>query len=263
MLPFALIQSVCLSVTKEDEKSWVKDAKDGKSGEDFVVRQRREMEWIRRNGLRRRKGPMEDVGWIKECEFCGNSLWLLLETEKVRQRVKRREGLFRASAWRGPLFILPFWAEGDRRVSHATRRHPAGQPRKGAIAAGKEGLAIGINYSEWKGLCLPFSPLFLKGAREGKNSTPTTGCPLRFWKGSAFQVTNLTSLHPHRPPNSLHSHLLWNAPGFVVLQGPGSVCLMKLHNFKMCMYSYCGKGNKINPINGTFELLTDNSRMTL
>lgn len=142
---------------------------------------------------------MDDIRWIKKCGFCGNSLWLLLETEKVRQRVKQREGLFRASAWRGPLFILLFWAEGDRRVSHATRRHPAGQPRKGAIAAGKEGPAIGINYSEWRGLCLPFSPLFLKGAREGKNSTPTTGCPLQFWIGFAFQVTNLTSLHPYHP----------------------------------------------------------------
>lgn len=39
---------------------------------------------------------------------CGNSLWLLLETEKVRQRAEQREGLFGASAWRGPLFILPF-----------------------------------------------------------------------------------------------------------------------------------------------------------
>lgn len=143
-----------------------------------------------------------DIGWMKECGFCGNSMWLLSQKEKVRQRAKQRKGLFGASAWRGPLFILPFWAEGDRSVSHATRRHPAGQPRKGAIAAGKEGLAIGINYSEWRGLCLLFSSLFLKEAREGKNSTPTTGCPLQFWKGSAFQVTNLTSLHPHRRASS-------------------------------------------------------------
>lgn len=122
---------------------------------------RRKEERMRENILCWRKWLLtDDIGWIEECGFCGNSLWLLLETEKVRQRVKQREGLFRASAWRGPLFILPFWAEGDRRVSHATRRHPAGQPRKGAIAAGKEGLAIGINYSEWRGLCLPFSPLF-------------------------------------------------------------------------------------------------------
>lgn len=150
--------------------------------------------------------------WTKNVAICGNSLWLLLETEKVMRRAKRREELFRAGAWRGPLFILPFWAEGDRRVSHATRRHPAGHPRKGAIAAGKEGQAIGINYPEWRGLCLQFSPLFLKEPTEGKNSTSTTGCPLRFWKGSAFQVTNLTSLHPPtlQTPNS---HLLWNDPG--------------------------------------------------
>ena len=173
------------------------------------------MFWGKREGRRKRKA------WEKTVYLEGNGCWRTILDAwknvgfagiacgcfsglgKVRQRAKRREELFRASAWRGPLFILPFWAEGDRRVSHATRRHPAGQPRKGAIAAGKEGLAIGINYSEWRGLCLPFSPLFLKGAREGKNSTPTTGCPLRFWKASAFQVTNLTSLHSHRPPNSL------------------------------------------------------------
>ncbi len=181
---------------------------------------------MRQNRLCWRKWLLtDDIGWIEECGFCGNSLWLLLETEKVRQRVKQREGLFRASAWRGPLFILPFWAEGDRRVSHATRRHPAGQPRKGAIAAGKEGLAIGINYSEWRGLCLPFSPLFLKGAREGKNSTPTTGCPLRFWKGSAFQVTNLTSLHPHRPPNSPLPPPL-ECSGVLLSCGDQGVCIL-------------------------------------
>lgn len=148
--------------------------------------------------------------------------------EKVMRRAKRRGELFRASAWRGPLFIFPFWAEGDRRVSHATRRHPAGHPRKGAIAAAKEGLAIGINYCEWRGLCLLFSPLFLKEATEGKNSTPTTGCPLHFWKGFAFQVTNLTP-----PPPTLFSPssgMLW---GFVVLWGPGSVYLRQFHNFKM------------------------------
>lgn len=74
-------------------------------------------------------------------------------------------------------------AQGDR-VSHATCRHPAGQPRKGAIAAGKEGLAIGINYCEWRGLCLPFS-LFWKEPERGKNSTPATGCSLSFWKALA------------------------------------------------------------------------------
>lgn len=31
---------------------------------------------------------------------------------------------------------------------------------EGGFAAGKEGSAVGINYSEWRGLCLPFSPLF-------------------------------------------------------------------------------------------------------
>lgn len=149
--------------------------------------------------------------------------------EKEMRRAKRRGELFRASAWWGPLFIFPFWAEGDRRVSHATRRHPAGHPRKGAIAAGKEGLAIGINYCEWRGLCLLFSPLFLKAATEGKNSTPTTGCPLHFWKGFAFQVTNLTSLlSPTLKALLPSSGMLW---GFVVMWGPWSVYLF--HNFKM------------------------------
>ena len=182
------------------------------------------------------------LGWTildgqKIVSIWGNSLWLLLETEKVMQRPKQRRELFGASAWWGPLFISPFWAEGDRRVSHATRRHPAGHPRKGAFAAGKEGPAIGINYSEWRGLCLPFSPLFLKGATEGKNSTPTTGCPLRFWKGSAFQITNLTSIHPHRPPTAPLPPPLECCGGIVVFWGPG--CLMRFHNFKMCNYAHC------------------------
>lgn len=165
------------------------------------------------------------------------------------QRAKLMKGLFRASARLGPLFILPFWAEGDRRVSHATCRHPAGHPRKGAIAAGREGLAIGINYSEWRGLCLPFSPLFLKEATEGKNSTPTAGCPLRFWKGSAFQVTNLTSLHPRHPPSPPLPPPLECSRVLLSCGHHGvyvCVWLCEFHNFKMRMYSYWRKGQMIN-----------------
>lgn len=130
---------------------------------------------------------------------------------KVVQRAERG-GIVQSQSLARAIVHLFFWAEGDRRVSHATLRHPAGHPRKGAIAAGKEGLAIGINYCEWRGLCLLFSPLFLKEATEGKNSTPTTGCPLHFWKGFAFQVTNLTSLLS--PTLKALFPLLWNALGF-------------------------------------------------
>lgn len=146
------------------------------------------------------------------------------------QKVKRREELFRASAWRGPLFILPFWAEGDRRVSHATRRHPAGHPRKGAIAAGKEGPAIGINYSEWRGLCLLFSPLS-KRSHGGKEFNPN-----RRLSASLLERLSLPSHQfniPAPPPPSklstpTSSGMLW---GFVVLWGPGCECVRVLWGF--------------------------------
>lgn len=165
--------------------------------------------------------------------------------EKVMRRAKRRGELFRASAWRGPLFIFPFWAEGDRRVSHATRRHPAGHPRKGAIAAGKEGLAIGINYCEWRGLCLLFSPLFLKEATEGKNSTPTTGCPLHFWKGFAFQVTNLTSLlSPHSQSSSPPP---LECSGVLLSCGDQGVCIWGSFITSRCEIFSPGTSKQCNP----------------
>lgn len=114
--------------------------------------------------------------------------------------MKQGKGLLRATAWRGPLFILPFRAEGHRRVSHATPRHPAGQPWKGAIAVGKEGLAIGINYSQWRGLCLQFSSFFFsKRSRRGKEFNPNHRLSASLLESYVFQVTSLPSLHPQFP----------------------------------------------------------------
>lgn len=156
---------------------------------------------------------MGNFVWIKKnVAICRNSLRLLLEMEKVMRRAKRREELFRAGAWRGPLFILPFWAEGDRRVSHATRRRPAGYPRKGAIAASKEGQAIGINYSEWRGLCLQFSPLFSKRSHRGKEFNPNHRLSASLLERFCLP-SHQFNIPPSPPPCTLPPHLLWNAPG--------------------------------------------------